>query len=801
MQINFNLREKLLVVLLTGLCVAFAVFGTFRTYIAKNEFTQEMNRSGQERAELIAESLANMIVAYDYSNIESVAERIVKLQDVQQINIKNKAGRIMTSRYGSTAMNQDNTLLFTAPVNFAQQTIGSVELVVSLERMETSIKRTYRNIIIALAIFATFLGTLTYATVSIFIVKPLLRLNKAAHQLALGDFSATLPDESKDELGQLIHAFSTMRESRKSAELDLNNLNSSLESIVMARISELRESEAYIHAVLDNASEGIIVIGEAGVITSFNTAAEKIFGYGDEEIVGKDFNLLISAEETDLSGKYHRYIEGSENTTFFGVAREVIGLRKDYSAFPLELKTTQVHIQNDLLFITTARDITDRKDAEQRISHMASHDALTNLPNRTLLQDRIQQTLVHNQRRQLQAAVLFIDLDKFKIINDSLGHDVGDELLKEAAARQVAELRSEDTVARQGGDEFIILLPTISTPQDAGVVAQKLLETLRNPFIIQGKELLISASIGIAIYPDDATNMEELLKNSDIAMYHAKESGRSNYQFFSANMNAQAAEKQALSVDLRHAVERNELFLVYQPVVDMASNKISGMEVLLRWQHPSLGLVSPVKFIPLAEENGMILPIGEWVLRSACQQISAWKKSGYCVPRIAINLSAQQFRQKSLADTIAQILHETETESHLIGIEITESMLVQNIDEVVATLLKLSNMGLEISIDDFGTGYSSLSYLKRFPINKLKIDKSFVDDIATHPDDAAIVKAIIAMAHGLSMTVVTEGVESQEQLEFLRQHGSEQYQGYIFSKPLLAADAALLLQNHDIASL
>lgn len=796
MQINFNLREKLLVVVIIGLFIAFSVFGAFRIYESKTSFTAEMNRSGQERATLIAESLANLIMAYDYSNIESVAERIVKLQDVQQINIKNKAGRIMVSRYGSEALAQDNTLIFTAPVNFAQQTIGSVELVISLDRLETSIKTTYRNIFIALSLFAAFLGILIYATVSIFIVKPLFRLSKAANQLALGDFSATLPEASDDELGQLVHAFSSMRETRKSVEIELNNLNASLESIVMARIAELRESEAYIHAVLDNASEGIIVIGEAGVITSFNTAAEKIFGYSDEEIIGKDFNILISAEETDLSGKYHRYVEESDSTAFFGVAREVIGLRKDYSAFPLELKTTQVHIQDNLLFITTARDITDRKDAEQRISYMASHDALTSLPNRTLLQDRIQQTLVHSQRRKLQAAVLFIDLDKFKVINDSLGHDVGDELLKEAAARQVAEVRSEDTVARQGGDEFIILLSTISNPQDAGLIAQKLLDTLCRPFIINGKELLISASIGIAIYPDDGANMEALLKNSDIAMYHAKESGRSNYQFFSPQMNAQAAEKQALSVDLRHAIERNELYLVYQPVVDMVSDTINGMEVLLRWQHPTLGLVSPVKFIPLAEENGMILPIGEWVFRTACQQISAWKKAGYRVPRIAINLSAQQFRQKSLTNIIAQILQETETDSRLIGIEITESMLVQNIEEVVETLRNLSSMGLEISIDDFGTGYSSLSYLKRFPINKLKIDKSFVDDIATHPDAAAIVKAIIAMAHGLSMTVVTEGVETREQLEFLRQHGSEQYQGYIFSKPLPAAEAVLLLQNH-----
>ena len=470
------------------------------------------------------------------------------------------------------------------------------------------------------------------------------------------------------------------------------------------------------------------------------------------------------------------------------MTREVVGLRKDFSAFPLELKTTRLHIQNKLLFITTARDITDRKDAELRISYMASHDALTTLPNRALLQDRIEQTLVHNQRRKLKAAVLFIDLDNFKIINDTLGHDIGDGLLQAAASRLLEGVRGEDTVARQGGDEFIILLSHISSPEDAGIIAQKLQSTLAEPFLIKGKELHIGASIGIAIYPDDGENMETLMKNSDIAMYHAKESGKGNYQYFSSKLNEQAAEKQELNNDLRHAIERNELFLAYQPVIDMLSGSITGMEVLLRWNHPALGLVSPIKFIPLAEESGLILTIGDWVLKTACEQLQQWLKQGYEVPRLAINLSAKQFRQKSLAEDINNVLKMTGTDPRFIGIEITESMLVQNIEEVVITLLNLSNMGLEISIDDFGTGYSSLSYLKRFPINKLKIDKSFVDDIATHPDDAAIVKAIIAMAHGLSMKVVTEGVETHAQLDFLREHGCEQYQGYIFSKPLPAAE-------------
>lgn len=795
MQINLNLREKLLVVVITGLFVAFSVFGAFRIYQTKIRFAEELNYSGQERVTLIAESLAHTILANDAENLTTVAQRIVKLQDVQKIRILNRDGTIITSQNSKNFNPNDKVLTFVAPVISAGITIASVELLLSLDRLEKSIAMTYRNMVVALSLFAAFFGLLIYSTASVFVVKPLKRLNKAADQLALGDFSAVLPEDSGDEIGSLVRAFDSMRESRKGVELELSNLNASLESIVMARVSELHDSETYVHAVLDNVNEGIIVIAEAGVIVSFNTAAEKIFGYSGQEIINQNFSILISADNLDLSGKYHRYSEEADKDPLFGVTREVVGLHKNYSAFPLELKTSQIRIHNKLLFITTARDISERKEAEQRIRYMASHDTLTNLPNRSLLQDRIQQTLLHNQRRNLQSAVLFIDLDKFKGINDTLGHDVGDGLLKEAAARLVAEVRSEDTVARHGGDEFIILLSTIKKPDDAGVIAQKLLDSLTAPFFIKGKELHISASIGIAIYPDDGNDMGALLKNSDIAMYHAKETGRNNYQFFSAKMNELAAEKQSLSIDLRHAVSRNELFLVYQPVVDMVSGDIEGMEVLLRWQHPALGLISPVKFIPLAEESGLILTIGEWVFRTACVQLVEWQKQGYVVPRLAINLSTKQFRQKSLAERIEFILQETGAESRSIGIEITESMLVQNIDEVVDTLLRLSNMGLEISIDDFGTGYSSLSYLKRFPINKLKIDKTFVDDIATHPDDAAIVKAIIAMAHGLQMKVVSEGVETKGQLDFLRQHGCEQYQGYIFSKPLPAAEIIAKLRR------
>ncbi len=448
-----------------------------------------------------------------------------------------------------------------------------------------------------------------------------------------------------------------------------------------------------------------------------------------------------------------------------------------------------------LYMVGTNWDITEQMLAQQRIIQLATHDTLTKLPNRALLQDRVTQALVRNLRSREQAAVLFIDLDYFKIINDSLGHDVGDALLQAVAARLVTSVRSEDTVARQGGDEFIVLLPTITSTFDIAVVAQKILGALMLPYQVNDKELYIAGSIGIAIFPDDGKDMSTLLKNSDIAMYHAKESGRNNYQFFSPQLNELAARRHALGNDLRHALERNELLLHFQPVIDTPPpGKLTSMEVLLRWQHPQHGFVPPSEFIPLAEETGMIVPIGEWVLWQACLQIVAWRDQGYDVPKLAINLSARQFREKTLAADIMRIMHETGVEPNCLVLEITESMLVQNVEDVIKTLQQLSALGLEISIDDFGTGYSSLSYLKRYPIHTLKIDRSFVRDIATDPNDVAIIAAIIAMAHSLKMKVIAEGVETEEQLAFLTQQGCGQFQGYYFSKPLPAAEVESRLQ-------
>ena len=442
-----------------------------------------------------------------------------------------------------------------------------------------------------------------------------------------------------------------------------------------------------------------------------------------------------------------------------------------------------------------ARDVTATRRAEERIRRLAHFDELTGLPNRTMFMHTLQRAFSLAQRRGKQFALFFIDLDRFKNINDSLGHEAGDRLLQDVARRLRNNLRESDTVARLGGDEFVVLVEDCADPRELNAIAQNILNAVGRPYTLSGREYHVTGSIGISTYPADGLDPASLLKNADIAMYLAKDRGKNNFQFYSPQQNGHSFERLALESALRHALERREFVLHYQPKIDIGTNRIVGVEALLRWNHPDLGVVAPNQFIPLAEETGLIVPIGRWVLRTACAQSAAWRNDGLPGIRIAVNLSARQFSDDSLISDIGDALAEAALAPEGLELEITESMVMQNPERAVGTLSRLRELGISVSIDDFGTGYSSLGYLKRFPIDNVKIDRSFIKDLPHDSDDAAITRAVIAMAQSLRIRVVAEGVETREQLDFLRDHECDECQGYFVSRPLPPSEFALLART------
>lgn len=441
------------------------------------------------------------------------------------------------------------------------------------------------------------------------------------------------------------------------------------------------------------------------------------------------------------------------------------------------------------------KEILERKQAEDRLTYMALHDDLTDLPNRTLLIDRLSQILTRVQWRNRLTAVLSFDLDHFNQINDTMGHQTGNLLLKAVSERFRTCVRPGDTIARLGGDEFVMVLADLARVEDVSKIAQKVIEAFSKPFAVQTHEFYVTTSIGISLSPNDGVDSQTLLRAADMAMFRAKEQGRNNYQFYHPALNSNAHERFSLETGLRQALVREEFLLHYQPQVDLGTGQIIGVEALLRWKHPDRGLVSPAKFIPLAEDTGLIVPIGEWVLRTACAQAKSWQTSGFDDIKITVNLSGRQFQQNNLIETIREILRETGLDHRCLELELTESVM-QNSETTIAMLRELTRMGIDISIDDFGTGYSSLSYLKRFPIRTLKIDQSFVRNVTTNADDPTIIKAIISLAHSLRLRAIAEGVETEEQLQFLRSLECDGMQGFLLSPPLPADEMIKFLVDN-----
>ena len=557
--------------------------------------------------------------------------------------------------------------------------------------------------------------------------------------------------------------------------------------------SKLAEMELRkLSLAVEQSPASVVITNLDGAIEYVNARFTEVTGYGATEILGQNSRILRSGEAdvVDYQQLWSHLLAGEQWQGEF-LNKHKSGRLFWERALISPLRDDHGRITH---YVGVKEDITSQKTYENELEHQATHDALTGLANRALLKDRLKQAIHYAQRSQRIVAVALLDLDRFKVINDTLGHATGDALLCQIAARLKAAVRETDTVARFGGDEFVVLLTEVAVAQDLDRVLLKILQIFKDPFLIDQRQLMLAASLGISTYPQHSHDPATLIRYADIAMYQSKKSG-SAFSFYANEMNPFGLETLELELDLHGALERQEFCLHYQPKVDLETGTICGCEALLRWQHPDLGMVSPGQFIPLAEETGLIVPIGTWVIEEACRQNLAWQVAGLSAVHVAVNLSARQFRQGDLAATVSSILCQTGLDPNLLELELTESMIMDDPHGAEQALIALKNLGVSLSLDDFGTGYSSLNYLSRFPVDHLKIDQSFIRDIATSDTRTAVVSSIIDIAHNLHLTAIAEGVETQEQLAFLIANGCDAMQGYLFSKPLPATEFAQLLRQ------
>jgi diguanylate cyclase (GGDEF)-like protein/PAS domain S-box-containing protein len=626
---------------------------------------------------------------------------------------------------------------------------------------------------------------------------------------------ANHPDEIPEVLerlkrGEIVDHFETLRVRKDGEEFQVEitaaPIQDAMERIVGAstigRDISVRKAaekhmvkmEARYRGLLEAAPDAMVVVNQSGEIVLLNRQAEKQFGYHRDELIGQKVKNIIP------EGFGERLMEDATRTEEEALAQQIgtgIGLtgqRKDGSEFPIEIMLSPLESAEGILVTAAIRDVSAARGIAQQMTHAAQHDFLTGLPNRTLLNDRASQAIAFAQRHKQKVAVLFLDLDGFKHINDSLGHPVGDKLLQSIAKCLVNRIRDADTISRQGGDEFVVLLSGVKRSEDAAITARRLLQVVAEAHSIDQHDLHVTASIGVSVYPDDGPDAETLIKNADTAMYQAKENGRQKYQFFKAAMNVRAVHRQSIEESLRGALERQEFTLHYQPKVNLKSGEITGAEALIRWTHPIRGPVSPAQFIPIAEDCGLILPIGNWVVREACKQARRWLDAGLPLGTMAVNVSAVEFRDENFLKGVFAVLKDTGLDPRFLELELTESVLMKHAESTESILKTLRARGVQLAVDDFGTGFSSLSYLQKFPIDTLKIDQSFIRRITIAPEETTIVNAIISMGRSLKLRIVAEGVETHEELAFLLSHQCDEAQGFYFSRPVPAEQFAHLLQ-------
>ncbi len=611
--------------------------------------------------------------------------------------------------------------------------------------------------------------------------------------------------------GEIVDHFETLRVRKDQREfhieITVSPIRDAMERIVGASaigrdISVRKASEKQLvlmegkyRGLLEAAPDAMVVVNQSGDIVLLNLQTEKQFGYHRDELIGQKIKSIIP------EGFAERLIADALESTEDALAQqigtgiELTGRRKDGSDFPIEIMLSPLKSSEGILITAAIRNVSVARAMSLQMIHSAQHDFLTGLPNRALVNDRISQAIAVAQRYKKKVAVLFLDLDGFKHTNDSLGHPIGDKLLESVAKRLVKCVRGSDTVSRQGGDEFVALLLDVDEPENAGTTARRMLEVVSQAHSVDQHDLHITASIGVSIYPDDGLDAETLIKNADTAMYQAKRNGCQSYQFFKQAMNIRAVERQSIEEGLRTALERQEFALHYQPKINLRTGKITGAEALLRWTHPIRGPVPPAQFIPVAEDCGLILPIGNWALREACKQTRAWVDAGLSLTTMAVNISAIEFREENFLEGVLAILEDAGMDPKSLELELTETVLMTRPESTESILKALRARGVQVAVDDFGTGYSSLSYLRKFPIDALKIDQSFVRQLTATPIDTTIVSAVISMARSLKLRVVAEGVEKYGELVFLQAHQCDEAQGYYFSRPVLPEQFAKLLET------
>jgi len=799
---NLGLFPRLVISIGSILCIAIIVSGYLLVDYSEQRFKQSRQSEAQTLAYTLAEGSIDGLITQDFEHLERLVGSITENKTYVYAYFTTELGQILThsdshnvsefveplgklNAYISREIKANGNIITEVvyPVKIDEHYLANAHLGYIYDN--TVFFREQATTIILVLVSFFLLMVILIFIISRHVVTPLTQLTTLISQASFNSpqvISPQLPNR-RDEVALLANAFNKMQEELFSSYREIQQESLKLREAISEReiaLKELRLSAA----VVENTAEAIIITDKSNKIVSANKAFFVITGYSQEEVLGQNPKLLHS-------GKHHKSFYKDLWASIIQSGQwqgELWDRRKNGEIFPTWNTITAIYDDhNEIInYVSVFSDISTLKKSQEKLDFLAHHDPLTNLPNRLLLNDRIEHALLRADRERKQVGILFLDLDRFKNINDSLGHPVGDVLLKNAADRIVEIVRKEDTVARLGGDEFIIVAEDITDTRDIVILGEKVIAAFQQPFLTLGHKLFVTTSIGISLYPNDGHDSATLLKNADVAMYRAKEEGRNEYQFYTHGLSSQVFQRLTLENSLRQSISRNELVLHYQPQYNLENDQLVGVEALLRWQHSYKGLLPPNDFIELAEESGLIIPIGEWVIHSAFSQMKHWQNKGYDIGRIAINVSGIQFQRGNIVQTFSHALTQTGVDPRCIELEITESSLMHKVDWVIDVLKQLKLLGFTIAIDDFGTGYSSLSYLKRLPIDKLKIDQSFVRDITENPNDEAITRAVIALGKSLQLGVIAEGIETEEQKTFLKSLACEEGQGFYYGKPMTA---------------